>query len=272
MKQFLCSSVFFLGLSILICNAQYNDSIPKHKTLNITSSILKENRIIHIWLPLQYEETTKSFPVLYMLDGGIKEDFPHLANTISDLIQNKKIKPIILVGIENTQRRRDLTGYTENEKDKEIAPIVGGSANFRKFIQEELFPEINTQFRTNHIKSIIGESLAGLFVTETFLLAPSMFDNYIAFDPSLWWNNTCLIQKANNLIATFKFSNKQFWFTSSNTKGISENVQELSEILKVKNIPGLKYHYSYQSKEQHSSIFRATKESALLWTFGYSNK
>src|SRR5690606_1498311 len=98
-----------------------------------------------------------------MPDGGVQEDFPHIANTLSELIQNKKIPPFILVGIENTERRRDLSPPTEVEKDKEIAPVVGGSAVFRAFVQNELIPEINAKYRTTNEKGIIGESLAGLF-------------------------------------------------------------------------------------------------------------
>ena len=116
-----------------------------------------------------------------MADGGIKEDFPHIANTLAELIKQNKIKPIILIGIENTQRRKDLSGFTTVEKDKEIAPEVGGSAQFRAFIKEELFAEITKKYRTSNKKGIISESLSGLFVTETFLQTPEMFDFYIAF-------------------------------------------------------------------------------------------
>ena len=42
-----------------------------------------------------------------MADGGIiDEDFPHIANTIAELMKTKKIPPIILVGIENTAKKR----------------------------------------------------------------------------------------------------------------------------------------------------------------------
>ena len=50
------------------------------------------------------------------------------------------MRPFILVGIENTQRRRDLTGSTTNAEDRKIAPRVGGSAAFRQFICEKLMP------------------------------------------------------------------------------------------------------------------------------------
>ena len=86
---------------------------------------------------------------MYMADGGIKEDFPHIANTLAKLIKEKKIKPLILVGIENTQRRRDLTGFTEVAKDKEIAPVVGGSEKVLEPLSKtNFFPEINKRYRT----------------------------------------------------------------------------------------------------------------------------
>ena len=121
-----------------------------------------------------------------MPDGGTKEDFSHIANTLAELIQSNKITPVILVGIENTQRRRDLTGKTEVEEDKKIAPIVGGSTEFRAFVKDELFPEINKRYRTTNKKGIIGESLAGLFVIETFLEQPDMFDVYIAINSATY--------------------------------------------------------------------------------------
>ena len=112
------------------------------------------------------------FPVLYMPDGGVAEDFVHVAGLVQVLVGNGTMRPHVLVGIENTQRRRDMTGPTENEDDKKIAPKVGGSEAFRKFIREELMPEVRRRYRTTDATAIVGESLAGLFVVETFLLEP----------------------------------------------------------------------------------------------------
>ena len=259
-----------LLITALSCKnaAPVQDSIPLHETFTLKSSKLSEDRIINIWTPKNYAENSLKFPVLYMLDGGLKEDFPHIANTISELIDAKKIPPIILVGIENTQRRRDLTGPTLVAKDKEIAPVVGGSTNFRNFIKEELIPEINKKYRTTEKKSIIGESLAGLFVGETFLTEPNLFDNYIAFDPSFWWNNQFLIKNSGEYLAKFPPTEKRFWFAGSKEKDIKIYTAELSENLKNADIQNLKWNYSPEPKEEHSTIFRATKEKALIWTFG----
>lgn len=261
--------IYFIIINFLIVfnlQAQQNDSIPKHDTFTIQSKKVNESRVINVWLPSEYSINADSLPVLYMLDGGIKEDFPHVANTLATLIRLKKIQPIILVGIENTQRRRDLTGETTVEKDKKIAPVVGGSAPFRAFIQDELFQEINKKYKTTAKKGIIGESLAGLFVTETLLLQPDMFDFYIAFDPSLWWNDTYLVKTANEHLNNFSTKPKTFWFAGSSVKDIFKATTKLAEILTAKNIQNLKWNFSPEKKEKHDTIFRATKEKALIWT------
>ena len=261
------SLLIFLSIFINCTKpTEFNDPIPKHETLTIDSKILGEKRIINIWTPPQYAKNSEKFPVLYMPDGGVKEDFSHIANTLSKLIDSKKIPPFILVGIENTQRRRDLTGPTEVAKDKEIAPIVGGSENFRNFIKTELIPEINSKYRTSSEKGILGESLAGLFVTQTLLLTPDLFDYYIAFDPSIWWNNKEIPRTAKTQLANFPTAEKRFWFAGSNAEDISVNTNELAKILEKEKIPNLKFNYSPEPKEKHNTIFRATKEKAFVWT------
>lgn len=270
--RFVYPVVFFILVTFTSCSnvTQPSDPIPEHKTFTIQSKQVGENRVINVWTPEDYKTGSDTLPVMYMADGGIKEDFPHIANTLAKLIKEQKIKPIILVGIENTQRRRDLTGFTEVEKDKEIAPVVGGSEKFRAFISEELFPEINKRYRTTNEKSIIGESASGLFVMETFFLTPEMFDNYIAFDPSLWWNNHYLVRTTKEHLSKFPTAEKRLWFAGSNATDVSPYTKELAEIFKAINLPSLKWNYSDEPKEEHITIFRATKEKAIIWTLNNS--
>jgi len=266
--KFIYYSLFFISTIFSSCSnaSQPNDPIPDYETFDIQSTQLGEQRAINVWIPIDYKTKADSFPVIYMADGGIKEDFSHIANTLDKLIQENKIEPVILVGIENTQRRRDLTGFTEVDKDKEIAPVVGGSENFRAFIQDELFPEIKSRYRTTAEKSIIGESAAGLFVMETFFLTPDMFDNYIAFDPSLWWNNHFLVRTAKEHLAKLPSNDRRLWFAGSSAKDIAPYTKELAEVLKTENPVNLKWQFSDEPKEKHNSIFRATKEKAIIWT------
>lgn len=266
--KFIYYNLVFIFLTLTSCSnsSQPNDTIPEHETFKIQSKHVGEERTINIWTPANYKTNTDSLSVMYMADGGIKEDFPHIANTLAKLIKENKIKPLILIGIENTQRRRDLTGFTEVEKDKEIAPIVGGSEKFRAFIKEELFPEIEKRYRTTSEKSIIGESASGLFVIETFFLTPEMFDNYIAFDPSLWWNNHYLVQNAKEHLAKFPSTDKRIWFAGSNAEDVAPFTKQLADIFKTENRANLQWKFSDEPKEKHTTIFRATKEKAIIWT------
>ena len=266
MKNLLYLSVLLVFFSQCKSNAQTPDPIPAHDSLKIESKEVNETRVINIWLPEDYTTSGLTYPVLYMPDGGIKEDFPHIANTLSELISSKKIPPHILVGIENTERRRDLTPPTQVEKDKEIAPVVGGSAEFRAFIQNELIPEINNRYRTTSKKGIIGESLAGLFIVETFLTQPELFDFYIAFDPSLWWNDKYVEKNAPNFLTQFPTEQKKLWFAGSDAKDIYKSTRKLADILKENAPENLTWTYSDEPKEKHSTIFRATKEKAMIWT------
>ena len=92
-----------------------------------------------------------------------------------------------------------------------------------------------------------------------------MFDFYIAFDPSLWWNDKYLLKTADKYLDAFPTAQKEFWFAGSKTKGIFETTGKLADILKAKNIKNLSWEYSPERTEKHNTIFRAAKEKALIW-------
>lgn len=238
------------------------------ETFTIDSAILGETRRINVYLPPGYSESeAMRLPVLYMPDGGIGEDFLHVAGIIQVSTGNGTMRPFLLVGIENTERRRDMTGATENEDDKKIAPRVGGSMTFRKFIRRELMPQIKKRYRTTNETAIVGESLAGLFIVETFLLEPDLFDIYIAFDPSLWWNNQKLVKDSARYLAADPKQNKTLYFASSNDKGIIETAVKLAESLE-KNAPAnLRWHYEKMPEEKHSTIYHPAALKAFRTLF-----
>ena len=266
MKQILY--ILLLSITVISCAKkpqQYNDPIPVHDSFSIASKYVNETRVINIWTPPKYNKNTDSLPVIYMPDGGIKEDFPHIANTLSKLIENKRIPPIILVGIENTLRGRDLTGASVVKEDEQYCPLSDGAKNFRAFITEELVTEINTKYRTTDKKGIIGESLAGLFVMETFMLQPNEFDFYISIDPSLWWNNHYLEKNAARYLSNISSKTTKLWFAGSAAEDISVHTNKLAKTLENTTSDALIWNYSDEPNEKHSTIFRATKEKALIW-------
>ena len=226
------------------------------QTFTIASKTLGETRRINVYLPPAYADSASlRLPVLYMPDGGMAEDFLHVAGLVQVSVGNGTMRPFILVGIENTARRRDLTGPTTNAEDKKIAPQVGGSAAFRQFIRQELMPEVKQRYRTTAETAIVGESLAGLFIVETFLLEPDLFDTYLAFDPSLWWNNKYLVNQASALLQTKSRQSKKLFLASSNQKEIAEAATSLVKTLRAKPTHGIVWQYEPMPQETHGTIY-----------------
>jgi predicted alpha/beta superfamily hydrolase len=237
------------------------------ETFTIDSKILGETRRINVYLPPGYTESSKiNFPVIYMPDGGLAEDFLHVAGLVQVSVGNETMRPFLLVGIENTERRRDMTGPTENEKDKKIARHVGGSAAFRKFIRDELMPQIKTRYRTTDETAIVGESLAGLFVVETFLLEPDLFDTYIAFDASLWWNDHKMIDGAAEKLRARPELKKTVYFASSGDD-TAEITERFADILGSNAAPNIHWHYEKMPDEKHSTIYHPAALKAFRFLF-----
>jgi hypothetical protein len=238
------------------------------ETFTIDSAVLGETRRINVYLPPGYAESRSArLPVLYMPDGGLAEDFLHVAGLVQVSVGNGTMRPFILVGIENTERRRDMTGPTESEADKKIAPRVGGSAAFRAFLRRELMPQVKARYRTTDETAVVGESLAGLFVVETFLKEPDLFDTYIAFDPSLWWNGQKLVNGlAEDLRKRPKLS-KTLYVANSDDEMTPGTMQRFADILSKNAPPGLRWHCERMPEEHHSTIYHPAALRAFRAVF-----
>ena len=246
------------------CSGQQSETAPPHDTFKIESQVMNESRVINVYLPPGYVAATgDTFSVLYMPDGGVREDFPHIANTIDAGIRAGEMKPIVLVGIENTQRRRDMTGPTTVAKDREIAPVVGGSADFRGFIATELIPEIKARYRVTSESGIIGESAAGLFIMESFFLQPKLFDTYIAISPSLWWNDEGLVREAAEWLSTAPNLDIDLYLTSANETDIAPPVARLVEEFRKKDLVGVRLTHEPRPDLRHNNIYRSVAPTVL---------
>jgi predicted alpha/beta superfamily hydrolase len=241
------------------------DPVPPHDALAVESTTLGETRAINVYTPPGYEAGDRQYPVLYMPDGGVGEDFPHIANTIDTLIQRGAIAPVLVVGIENTERGRDLTPASQTEYDGQFAPMTDGASAFRAFIRDELVPEIDRRYRTNGGRAIVGESSAGLFVVDTFFREPALFDRYIAMDPALWWDDHALVQRAGERLPGLAGDSLTLWFAGSNAEDIAPHTDSLATALEGAAPADLRWRYEPRRDEEHRTIFRATKAEAFEW-------
>jgi predicted alpha/beta superfamily hydrolase len=231
-----------------------SSSLVIGETFTIDSKVLGEARRINVFMPTMYGIPPEGpIPVLYMPDGGIDEDFLHVAGLLQVSVSNGTVRPFLLVGIENTQRRRDLTGPTEDPEDRKIAAVVGGSAAFRRFIRTELVPAIRARYQTTAESAIVGESLAGLFVVETLLTEPDLFDTYIAFDPSLWWNGGALVDGAADRLNAA--AGRSLYLASSDEFTIAAHTERLARVLGEHAPTELSWHYEAMPEETHGTIY-----------------
>lgn len=170
----------------------------------IQSAKLSERRILNIYLPEGYNKNdTTKYPVVYLLDGSADEDFIHIVGLyqFNSFPWIDRVSKSIVVGIASVDRRRDFTYSTTIKKDKTRYPTTGRSARFISFLEQELQPFIDRNYKTNTSKTIIGQSLGGLLLTEILLTKPSLFNKYIIVSPSLWWDNGSLLTKSSEILS-----------------------------------------------------------------------
>ena len=251
-------------------------------TYTLESRVLGEARRINVYAPGSALDIPDArLPVLYMPDGGLLEDFLHVAGLVQVGAANGTMRPFLLVGIENTERRRDLTGPTEDPEDLKIAPRVGRSAEFRSFLRDELMPFIDARYPTSDETAIVGESLAGLFVVETFLMEPGLFDTAIAIDPSLWWNRGDLVTRSGALLRARPASLAgTLWLASSDEQGIAVPVAALADTLAafagaagepatpLLAPPPLRWFHRPLPEERHQTIFHPAALRAFREVLG----
>ena len=164
----------------------------------IRSTVMNEERTLNIYLPPGYnEQDSVRYPVIYLLDGSVDEDFIHMAGLVYFLgfPWLNLCPPSIVVGIANVDRKRDYTFPTTVEKDKKDFPTTGGSAAFIRYLGEEVIPYIQSRYKTNSTSTLIGQSFGGLLATEVLFTHPDWFSKYLIVSPSLWWDNQSLLNR-----------------------------------------------------------------------------
>jgi len=225
------------------------------ETFTLDSRVLGERRTINVYLPPDYATSTARYPVLYEVDGGIKEDFPLIAGLIDVSIKNEVITPRLVVGIEGIERRKDLAGPTTVPDEMKAAPHAGGADRYRRFLREELKPYIAAHYRVTAESGIAGESLAGLFIIETLLVDPTLFDSYIAADPAVYWNNQAAVSTAADVFAHWARPGTQVYIATGDLPEMQSGVLTLMTAYANKNPPGLGIKYEPMPEEHHATIF-----------------
>ena len=267
------------------------ENIVIGKIDSVQSNILGENRKIWVYVPDGAANSKERFPVVYVLDGdGHFSSVVGMTQQLSTINGNMMCPKMIIVGIPNTDRTRDLTPTHIDADppfmDSTFSKTSGGGENFIAFMEKELIPHIETKYPVAPYKMIIGHSFGGLAVMQTFVHHNDLFNSYICIDPSMWWDKEKLLKQTQKVLAEKKFEGKSLYLGIANTlddgldikkvqKDTSQETKHIRSILKLhaafeknkKN--GLKYRGKYYADDTHGSTPLITEYDALRFFFDF---
>ena len=275
--QIMFCTGFFL-LFQFFGNAQIDKNHEFLKRIGIKDSLysetLNEQRAVYIQLPNNYNpESKQKYPVAFIIDGDV------LLPTVSDVhdyYSGGFIPEMVLVGISNANNRtRDLTTSKITEKFGMPFNVENGAADdFSKFIQAELIPFIENKYPVTNFRTLIGHSYGGLFTINIMINHPYLFNNYLAIDPSLDWDNQKLMKEAKALLPNQDYANKSFFMSLGGQLHMQDyaitidNVMEetsdytlfarsnitFSNMLKENAKNGLSFDWKFYPRDLHGTI------------------
>ncbi len=259
--------VSFLFALALTAFGQNQQAINK---LNIKSEVLGEERVVLVRTPAGYDSNKQQYPVLYMTDGAAQ--LGHTIATVEFLTRNGRMNDLIIVAITNTDRTRDLTptkATLPNTAGQPTEfPTSGGADNFLKFIETELIPKIESNYRVQPYRIFAGHSFGGLFALHAFLTRPEAFNAYIAVSPSMQWDNHLVSRKAEAFFKERKELNRTLYVTLANEGGEAKVGFERFKAILSKNSPkGFFWGSALMEDEDHGSVVMRSHYDGLRKVF-----
>ncbi|CAG5074751.1 hypothetical protein DYBT9623_05439 [Dyadobacter sp. CECT 9623] len=280
----LCVLIGLLCLSILTKGQSGQQAIVLGQVDTVYSEVLKENRPILIYSP-SYDTayfSKPAYPVLYVLDGeGYFASLVTMIQQLSAHNGNTVFPQMIIVGIPNLRgtRNRDLTPSPSS-----MDPNSGGGEAFTAFLEKELIPYVDNHYATAPYRTLIGHSLGGLLVVNTLVKHPSLFNAYVALDPSMSYDEGNLLKQSKELLQQQSWKHQSLFLGVANTMNPRMDTAQvrsdttlityhIRSILKLKDhltqatVKGLHWDHKYYSEDDHASVLLIAEYDALRFIF-----
>lgn len=239
----------------------------------LASKFMGETRNYNVWLPPSYADGKKEYPVIYLIDGGVNQDFHHITGLAQLGAIAAMFQDVIIVGVESDDRQNELTYTSLDQEHIDEFPTHGGANIFRQFLTDELMPVINNRYRTNGNNGLLGESLAGLFIVDTFLNHAENFDIFLAISPSVWWDLGSLGANAKKNVGALPKGEKKIYLTIANEGGeMRAALLQIVDALKTEKAPGVGWVFSDRPDLTHSTIYHREALEALVWAYPLPKK
>ncbi len=261
MKKILLIAIalFFITLNSKTLSAN-DKTITIGQSVNIESKVLEESRTLQIHLPNNYKASSQQYPVLYLLDGRMH--FQHASSAVDYLSQIGIIPEMIVVAITNVDRTRDFTPTHVPER-----PTSGGAEKFINFIETELVPFIEKNYKASPYRILMGHSLGGVFTAYSLCTKPELFNGYIAISPSLKYNNGSMVKLAGEKLSDSYNSSKSFYMTVGDEPKYFEAIDNFSMHMTTLASNSIAFKYEKMPAENHATIPYATVFNGLRFIF-----
>jgi predicted alpha/beta superfamily hydrolase len=284
MNRFYFPGMIVIFLSICLKGIQAQTAQPQQKQVYLDNTeqfsiesryVTNENYIIQVGLPTGYDHSSKSYPVLYVLDGD--KSFGMTKEVTDWLTWDNEIKDIIIVGISYgkgtrtwwEKRARDYTQFKDTVYY--YYPNAGGADNFLSFVKNELFPVVNKNYRTNQdSNAIMGLSFGGLLSSYILFTQPDMFKSYIIVSPSLFWNGNSILKTEAEYFSKHKELNKIVYMaygSLDDSDWVINPTDELIKIVQMRKYEGLKFITQMFKGETHISVYPVALTHGLKAVF-----
>ncbi|WP_372870244.1 alpha/beta hydrolase-fold protein [Shewanella sp.] len=202
-----------------------------------------ENRRHMVALPEGYHASERHYPVLYVIDGDFQ--FRHVSAAVNNLTRMGKIPPMLVVGVAN-QGQADYLKSTTWPSELEGTDF-GGADILLSYLNDELVPLINGQYRTNGKNALAGYSLGGLFALEAMLTDSPAFSAFMAMSPSAWYDDYGINKRMEKYLRKHRALPPLF-LSVANEQGMG--VKPLFELIE-KHVPNSRVVFKQYPEETH---------------------
>jgi predicted alpha/beta superfamily hydrolase len=248
-----------IGLAVLLSAATVlaDQPIEIGREITIRSDVLGEERTVFVRTPEGFGEASRH-PVLYLTDA--RAQFQHTAATVRFLAGNGLMPEMIVVGITNTDRNRDLTptraGLVQPGGRRQELPTSGGGDRFLDFVEQELMPLVEARYHPAPYRLFAGHSFGGLLGIHALLDRADLFGAYICVSPALTWDNGVVIRQTTERLSARDRLDKTLVVTvgSDETQEMLEGVASFEAAVRAGAPDGLVFVSKTFVGDDHGSV------------------
>ena len=240
--------------------------------------------LINVHLPPTYGMSEDTYPVIYYTDAFVCTEITTGTKKILEL--PGQIANTILVGISHegnlmqfvSYRSRDLIP-TQVSQDKLMeypvgAPESGVAEHFLAFIEHELFPLVEKEYRVDTSnRGLIGSSYGGLFAAWTMVNRPELFQRYLITSPALYWDDYLFFKQEEELWQKSQTLNAIVYISAGEEEPepFLQSVIRFRERFTAHKYKGFEFTFHIMRERDHETSYIEALPNGLLYLYGINH-